>query len=99
MIIYNVTVKIDNDVHDEWIQWMRENHIPDVMNTGCFVKYEMSKVLVDDADGITYSIQYRSESMDELTTYFDSYAKKLQEEHTTKYKDKFVAFRTLLELI
>ncbi|MBT6440423.1 MAG: DUF4286 family protein, partial [Flavobacteriales bacterium] len=26
MIIYNVTVKINNEVHDEWLQWMKETH-------------------------------------------------------------------------
>jgi len=99
MIIYNVTVKIDNEVHDEWLSWMRSVHIPEVMETNCFVKNQIAKVLVDDTDGVTYSIQYSCESMDVLNQYFDLHAKRLQQDHTDKYKEKFVAFRTLLELV
>lgn len=41
MILYNVTVKIDLDVHDLWLRWMKEEHIPRVMETGCFVESKL----------------------------------------------------------
>ena len=28
MIIYNVTINIDHDAHDEWVRWMRESTSP-----------------------------------------------------------------------
>lgn len=31
MIIYNVTVNIEHNVHDEWLKFMKDEHIPDVM--------------------------------------------------------------------
>ncbi len=99
MIIYNVTVKIENSVHDDWLQWMRTTHIPDVLATGKFVENKLCKVLVDDTDGITYSIQYTCESMELLEKYYEEDAPKLQAEHTERYRDKFVAFRTLLEVM
>lgn len=97
MIVYNVTVKVDNEVHDDWFKWMKEQHIPDVMKTGLFASNNMMKVLVDDEDGVTYSIQYRTTSWENLKEYQDKHATGLQKEHTEKYAGKFVAFRTLLE--
>lgn len=99
MIIYNVTVKVENNVHDEWFSWMKTVHIPDVLKTGKFLENKMCKVLVDDTDGITYSIQYTAKDMETLEAYFEQDAPALQAEHTTRYKDKFVAFRTLLEVV
>lgn len=99
MIIYNVTVKIDNDVHEEWLSWMKETHIPEVLNTGYFVGNQIAKVLIDDEDGITYSIQYRCETMGKLEEYYEKHAPQLQQDHAERYKDKFVAFRTLLEIV
>lgn len=99
MIVYNVTVKIENSVHDEWLNWMRTVHIPDVLNTGLFSENRMLKVLVDDTDGVTYSIQYTCANMQALETYQAKHAPALQAEHTARYRDKFVAFRTLLEVI
>lgn len=98
MIIYSVTVKIDLDVHNEWIEWMKSKHIPDVLATKKFVDYKMLRVLAEDEQaGITYNIQYRAESMSDYFDYQNDFAPALQVEHTEKYKDKFVAFRTLLK--
>ena len=99
MIIYNVTVKISHEKHDDWLNWMKEVHIPQVMATQKFTKNVFSKVMVEDEEGTNYSIQYYCESVDVLTDYQENYAPKLQEEHTARYKDHFVAFRTLLELV
>ena len=57
MYIYNVTVKIDQSRADEWLVWMREKHIPDVMATGFFTENRICR-LVDEGDmeGITFAI-------------------------------------------
>jgi hypothetical protein len=100
MIVYNVTVKINNEVHDEWLQWMKEIHIPNVMDTGLFESYQMARVLLqDESDGITYATQYHCPDMKTLQLYTAKHAPRLQKEVVDKYADKFVAFRTLLEIV
>ena len=99
MIIYNVTVKISNLKHDDWVEWMKTKHIPDVMATGKFTQFTFSKVLIEDEEGTNYSIQYHCQSLETLEDYQNNFAPKLQEEHTTRYKEEFVAFRTLLEIV
>ena len=100
MLIYNVTVNIDHEVHQEWVQWMREVHIPDVMATECFVESRFSKVMVDnDQGGETYSIQYLAKSQADLDRYQKEHATALQKDHTQKYEGKFAAFRTLLNVV
>ena len=100
MIIYNVTVNIDNSVGEEWLKWMREKHSPAVLKTGMFSKSSILKVMGDeDSGGHTYSIQYTCESLSVYERYEKEFAPVLRDEHNKKYKDKFVAFRTLLEVI
>jgi hypothetical protein len=100
MIIYNVTVNINHEVHDEWLQWMKEVHIPDVMKTGMFTDSRMLKLLGDEeSGGTTYAIQYTCATMDDYERYKKEFAPALQKEVADKYKDKFVAFRTLLETV
>jgi len=100
MIIYNVTINIDNDVREEWLKWMRSVHIPDVLKTGQFTGHRMVKVLTeDDSEGTNYSIQYFCNSMADYELYRDKFAPGLQKAVNELYKDKFVAFRTLLEVI
>lgn len=99
MIIYNVTVNIENDVREEWLQWMKEVHIPNVMKTGLFIENRICKVLVEEESGTTYSIQYSCEKLADIEEYQKQHAARLQKEHSDKYKGKFVAFRTLLEVV
>jgi hypothetical protein len=98
MYIYNVTVNIEDDIHDEWLAWMKETHIPDVMGTGMFLGNKMLEVMVDGENGRTYSIQYEVKDMETLALYQEVYAPKLQQEHIDKFENKFVSFRTLLRL-
>jgi len=100
MILYNVTVNIDHSVHDEWLKWMKTIHIPQVMQTGMFVESRLCKLIGDEhSGGVTYSIQYVCRNIEDYETYRDKFAPDLQAEHAIRYKDKFVAFRTLLEII
>ncbi len=99
MIVYSVTVNIEDEVHDDWINWMKETHIPDVMDTGYFSENRFLKVITSNPDetGQTYNIQYTCSSMKDLHQYQIQQAPRLQKEHNDKYEGKFVAFRTLLE--
>ena len=98
MLLYNVTIGIDKDVEAEWLQWMQDNHIPNVMKTGMFVDFKMYRVLHDQEDGtISYSVQYFARSIDEVQQYLEVFAPRLIEEHRVRFMNKHVAFRTLLE--
>jgi hypothetical protein len=100
MVLYNVTVKIDDDVHNEWIEWMKQSHIPQVLATGCFSDNKICRILdLEDTDGHTYSIQYLAEDYGTLKRYMTEFAPALQKDHTDRYKDKFVAFRTVMEVV
>ena len=98
MIIYNVTVNIDLDVHDDWHQWMREVHIPDVMKTGMFEDARFSKILAEEEGGKSYSVQYLCKDMETFDKYQADFASELQKDHSSRYEGKFVAFRTLLRV-
>ena len=98
MIIYNVTVSlVDPTIHEEWLQWMKTKHIPDVMNTGCFHGNKICRLMDDDE--ITYAIQYTCKDLATLEKYQQEFSSELQTEHTERYRGKFGAYRSLLEIV
>jgi hypothetical protein len=100
MFIYNVTANIDESIQHEWLKWMKEKHIPAMLNTGKFSKAKMCQVLVhEEMGGITYSVQYTTDSIETLHMYYKEDASKLRDEAMQLFKDKFVAFRTELKVI
>lgn len=100
MIIYNVTVNIDQSVHDNWLQWMQNKHIDDVLATGLFISARMVKVLVEEEmGGTTYSVQYFTDSRAKLEDYYKNHATRLRQEGLSLFADKMLAFRTELEVL
>ena len=99
MYIYNVTVNVDDAIHDEWLVWIKE-HIPQVLGTGKFEKATLTKVLIEEEmGGQTYSIQYRSYSREALDAYYRDDADKLRQDGLTRFAGKSLAFRTELQII
>ncbi|MEP0368686.1 MAG: DUF4286 family protein [Cyclobacteriaceae bacterium] len=99
MIIYNVTVNIDHEIFEEWLAWMKDTHIPDVMATGCFESHKILRLLNEspDVEGLTFAIQYFAPDMKTLNTYAAQHQPALQQEVQKRYGERVVAFRTLLE--
>ncbi len=99
MLLYNVTVILEDSAAEEWLQWMKDIHIPDVMSTGKFVSNRLLRVLDSPNEGITYCIQYVAESQTDYDDYQKIYAPALQADLQTKFANRHVAFRTLMEFV
>jgi hypothetical protein len=98
MIIYNVTVGVDKAIETEWLVWMKEIHVPDVMRTKMFLSSKIYRVLTtDNEDSVSYAIQYSARSLMEIDNYLEKFAPALRDDVTKKFGDKAVSFRTLLE--
>jgi len=100
MIIYNVTSRLDWSIHEDWLEWMKIEHIPQVLATGCFIHHQLVRLLqTDDTEGPTFAIQYFCNSMDICNVYFEIHAPKLRNDVIQKWGDRFVSFRSLMEII
>ena len=99
MLLYNVTLILDDAAAEEWLQWMQEIHIPEVMATGMFVSNRLLKVVDSPNEGVTYCAQYVAETLANYNHYQSIYAPALQEKLNIKFKNRFVAYRTLMEFV
>jgi hypothetical protein len=101
MILYNITINIEDEAHDHWLAWMRQTHIPDVMRTEMFVDFKMFRLLTSAQDntGTNYAIQYFCESKEKFEQYKQQYAPALQLEVEKHFAGKYYAFRSVLEQV
>jgi hypothetical protein len=100
MICYNVTIKIDRKIETAWLKWQMDEHIPEVMSTGLFTEFKFFKLLEqDESEGVTYVVQYFSNSMENFNRYIHLYAEGLREKANAKWKQQFIAFRTVMRLV
>jgi Domain of unknown function (DUF4286) len=100
MILYNVTIKVHNSIHYEWLQWLKENHVPDIMQTECFSNFKILRLLeIDETEGPTYAIQYFAESKALYNLYIEKFSKQMRDNSFAKWGDKFIAFRSVMQIV
>ena len=86
MLIYNTTFQVDDDVHDNFLIWIKESYIPEVQKS-------------HREDGSAYSLQWEVESSGLLHRWHLEQGIRLNDELTKIFKDKVIGFPTLMEVI
>ena len=100
MIVYNVTTKVDTAVAEEWLQWLKEEHIPEIINSGCFKHANILQLLeTDNTDGPTYAVQYFAESKALYNLYIEKFAPVMRQKSFDKWGNKTIAFRSLMKVV
>lgn len=100
MIIYNVTIKVHQSIKDAWLPWLQEEHIPGIIQTGCFTHATILRLLeIDDTEGPTYAVQYFAESKGLYNHYIENHAVAMRQKGFDKWGDKFIAFRSVMQVV
>ncbi len=100
MIIYNVTIKVTPEIANTYLQWLQDEHLPDMMRTGLFSTYRLCRLLEPpDPEGTTYVVQYHCDSMECYQSYIAEHSQDMRQKGLDKFGNKMVAFRTIMELI
>jgi Domain of unknown function (DUF4286) len=100
MIIYNVTVKVEHTIAGNWLAWLKEEHIPDMISTGCFTHASILRLLeMDDTEGLTYVVQYHTENEILYNLYIEKFADQMRKKGTDKWGNQFIAFRTVMQVV
>ncbi len=98
MYIYNVTIKIDEAIEHDWLHWMHNEHLADVMATGMFDSYHFLELIEPaDEDSKTYVVQYRTQDESRYRQYIQQFAPALRQAGIDRFGDRFIAFRTILK--
>lgn len=100
MYIYNVTTNVAESTIEEWLNWVKETHIPAMIATGCFTGAKLTRVMVqEEMGGNTYSIQYSVKNKETFKEYYLSHAAKMNVIIEKKFSGNYVQFQTELEVL
>lgn len=100
MIIYNVTIKVEHSIRQAWLLWLKEEHIPDVIATGCFTHAVILHLVEsDDEEGVTYAVQYHAPDSASYKRYIEQFATGMRQKGLDKWGNKFIAFRTVMQVV
>jgi hypothetical protein len=97
MLIYNETFIIDDTMNDEWLAWIKNNHIPAVLATGAFDGYKMYTILDSPNEGITYCLQFTTDTVERYSDFYYKNLEDIHNAHNKQFEERFALFHTLME--
>jgi hypothetical protein len=100
MILFSLTVNIDNEIQEEWLEWMKQSFIPNLWLTGFFVEKRFLKLLnEEEGNGTTYSLQLTLENLKVLRDFEENHLHDFRKMLYGKYTGRLVDFYTVLEKV
>ncbi len=99
MYIYNITFNIDNEIEKDWLQYIKETFIPKMLRSGLLQNAITSKIMVDEAQGNSFSIQFQAANKDDLDRFIQNELYPILNELHLKFSPKMVYFATELDVI
>lgn len=100
MLIYNVTTKVSKAIADDWLQWIKKEHIPEITGTGCFSHASILRLLeIDDEEGPTFAVQYFAESQADYERYIAQFSNSMRSKAFEKWGNQFISFRSLMHIV
>jgi Domain of unknown function (DUF4286) len=99
MYLYNVTTNIDESVMEEWLTWMKSEHIPEIIATGCFSECRLCRIIAESEGGKSFSAQFVFPNLSTYHRYQTQFAPALKAKTEAKFGGKIASFRTVMEIL
>ncbi len=98
-IIYNTSFIINEAIEKEWVEFIRQQYI-DVLNARDLCDdIIFTKVLIDQPEGKTYSLQIVFGSEEQQNNFLDNHLSAIEEKMSNRYRDSYVYFNSILSEI
>jgi hypothetical protein len=100
MFIFNTTYLVSDKVHDTWLNWVREQHVPFMLDSTYFTKPQVARVVTSDKeDGTSFSVQFYVQDMQTLKKWHNEYSSLFQENCSQHFGTEVIFFTTVLEIV
>ena len=100
MLIFNTTYLVSDKVHGAWLKWVREQHIPFMLESSYFSQPLVARVITSaEQDGTSFSVQFHVQDMHTLKLWNKEYSLLFQEKCSQQFGTEVIFFTTVLEVV
>jgi hypothetical protein len=100
MLIFNITFLVSDKVHNLWLEWVRQDFIPFMLNSTYFSHPQVARIITSDKeDGTSFSIQFQTDDMKTLKLWNKDYSSTFQENCSQTFGTEVLFFTTVLEKV
>lgn len=99
MLLYNITIIIEEKEAQHWKEWMTKTHIPQLITNTKFESHKFYEILDSPNEGLSYSIQLLADNESQLAHFRDNFEQDFIAQMYANYPNKLLAFSTLMKHI
>lgn len=100
MLIYNTTYHIENDEARNFVIWLHEVYMPQTEGHGLLKNPRLTRILSHkEEESECFSLQWEVEDSQALHRWHTQLGAKLNTEMLSAFKNRVIAFPTLMEVI
>lgn len=97
MILFNLTILANQDIHEELKSWILKDFFPSISEEMLFESLSLLKVLNSPNEGITYALQFKAINEDVINKFREYHLPSLQNKAQLEYSNKIYFFESLME--
>lgn len=101
MYTYSLTISLEPQTEAEWLEYMKQEHIPAIIETGYFDEIAVAQIIepASDDKSVSYNIQCVAGTMEHLRLYMSKEAPRIHGKHDKTFAKRFHAVDALLKNI
>ena len=100
MIIYNTTFHIEECIQQDFIDYIRQNVIPQATKSGLLTSPRFSRIFGEhEEQGFSYALEFATESISTLEKWNKTESAAVITPLIEKFGDKVVGFSTVMQVV
>jgi hypothetical protein len=100
MYLFSITINIEDSVQEEWMKWVNTKVKPIISDKNLVYDFRVLRIISEEPNnGSSYSFQYHLHDEEGIEVFEERYDREVAADMYRFYKEKFVEFRTRLEVV
>ena len=99
MFVSNISFQVDPAIEMAWLDWVKQNFIPNCLATDCFVDHQLYQLDLTADQPPTYTLQLFSHSASKLTEFQEKHAETLLLSSTAQWGEQCFYFNTSMKIV
>ncbi len=97
MLLYNITVIIEDDSAEHWLNWLKTEKLPELSSFAAIQSSRIFRIVDSPNEGQSFSLQFMLNKEADFEQTEEYLAQYLSADMYSKYPNKLVAFTSLMQ--
>lgn len=102
MILLNTTFAVDPTAEHDFINWIRQEYIPEILANDSFSDILFTKIVMPPSSEDhtpSYALHFKAPSEEIASNWLETYGARIFSSINSRHKDKVLPFITILEIL